>query len=97
MADGTCYVNIWDTGTSHLVLKDSLSTKMEWKIFEIVLGKKELVFRWKKALWIKTIVKLLIVFVITKQKPNKSWLWKDVSVAPTLTVHSQSEWCGLDF
>lgn len=99
MADGTCYVNIWDTGTSHLVLKDSLSTKIEWKNIWNSARKKnpELVFRWKKALWIKTIVKLLIVFVITKQKPNKSWLWKDVSVATALTVNSQSEWCGLDF
>lgn len=33
-------VNIWDTGISHLVLKDSLSTKIEWKIFELELEKK---------------------------------------------------------
>lgn len=37
-------------------------------------------------MWLKTIVKLFIVSVITKQKPNKSWLWKDVSVAPALTM-----------
>lgn len=40
LADITCYVSIWDTGTSYPVLKDSLSTKIKRKIFEIVLEKK---------------------------------------------------------
>lgn len=76
-------------GTSHPILKDSLSTMIRWKIWNR-LRKKTIVFRLKNPMWIKTIVKLFVVSVITKQKPNKSWLRKDVSVTPALTMRTHS-------
>lgn len=58
-------------GTSHLVLKESLSTKSKWKIFEIGL-EKNIVFILKRNYVNKNNCKI-VVSVITKQKPNKSW------------------------
>lgn len=83
-------VDLMSAGTSHPIFKDSLSTVIRWKVFETGLEKKTIVFRLKNPMWIKTIVKLFVVSVITKQKPNTSWLRKDVSVAPALTMTTHS-------
>lgn len=60
-------------GTSHLVLKESLSTKSKWKIFEIGLEKNKIIVFILKRNYVNKNNCKIVVSVITKQKPNKSW------------------------